>query len=254
MHGARWLHAFIDESGQRAMTARSSDHFVMAAVVIRDEDLQTARQGLAQLRAETGRHPGDPLQWKNLRGHSLRLRVAQALGGGQILTVSAVVVCKRHFPKGTIRMDEDSAYLYTLRYLLERLSWLARDNGRMFSYTLSHIIRFPTWKLRSYESILRTTGGCEIAWAWMDPHGGRINQHSRIELLQLADLTASAIAAAFEPDPFGNTERRYLRELAPRLYRRPPGKLTSYGLKIHPGNAQAKAAYPWLFGPTPDLS
>lgn len=56
-----------------------------------------------------------------------------------------------------------------------------------------------------------------------------------MELLQLADTTASALFRAVEPDGFGNTERRYLRELAPKLYRRDGGIVTSYGLKVFPG-------------------
>ena len=66
-----------------------------------------------------------------------------------------------------------------------------------------------------------------------------------MEELQLADLVASATASAFEPDTFGNTEPRYLREMAPRLYRH-NGNLTSYGLKMHPWTAAVQAAYPWV--------
>jgi hypothetical protein len=79
-----------------------------------------------------------------------------------------------------------------------------------------------------------------------DPCGGRVDQPSSVEGLQLADTVASAAIAAFEPDHFGNVEQRYLRELALHLYRRGygPDQLTPYGLKIHPGTA--KTAYPWL--------
>jgi hypothetical protein len=154
------------------------------------------------------------------------------------------VVCKRHLPD--VGLTEDQAYLFTLRFLLERLSWVARDTRRELHYTVAHVVRFKLKKLREYEAILRQTPGCQIAWTAMDPRGGRLDQPSRVEGLQLADTVASATFAAFEPDQFGNTEQRYLCDLAPRLYRRGSGTdgLTSYGLKIHPGTA--KTAYPWV--------
>jgi hypothetical protein len=36
------MHAFIDEAGQRSHSPSSSDHFVMSAVVVLDEDLPAA--------------------------------------------------------------------------------------------------------------------------------------------------------------------------------------------------------------------
>lgn len=57
---------------------------------------------------------------------------------------------------------------------------------------------------------------------------------------------ASATLLAFERDTFDNTEVRYLTEMSPRFYRRAGGKLTSYGLKMHPWSDSARAAYPWV--------
>src|SRR5690606_303400 len=137
------------------------------------------------------------------------------------------------------------AYLYTLRYLLERLSWYARDQRQTLSYTLAHIVRFKLSKLREYERRLQAQPGCNVVWSRLDPHGGRLDQPSRVELLQFADTAASATFAAFEPDKYGNTEQRYLTELKACLYRRgqATNALTSYGLKMHPWNDSTKAAY-----------
>ena len=186
----------------------------------------------------------DPLSWKNIKGHAPRLHVAKSLAAAPFLTISSVVVLKRQFPAGDQIHREDVAYLYTLRYLLERPSWIGRDQGGPVDFTLAHIIRFQIAKLRSYEQILHADAACQIVWASI-AGPGQIDQPNRNEFLQLADLAASATAAAFEPDGFGNTETRYLEELAPRLYRR-NGNLTSYGLKMHPWTPAAHAAYPWV--------
>ncbi|MGH3943190.1 MAG: DUF3800 domain-containing protein [Pseudonocardiaceae bacterium] len=168
------LHAFIDEAGQRARSAKSSDHFIMSAVIVPDESLADAAAVLAQLRADLARRPGDVLHWRNIKSHSQRLRIVQTFRDQSWLTISAVVVCKNHLTGPAL--DDDTAYLYTLRYLLERLSWLARDQRRVLAYTLSHIVRFKIAKLRAYEELLRGSPGVQVAWGWLDPKGGRIDQ------------------------------------------------------------------------------
>lgn len=186
------------------------------------------------------------MHWRNLKTHPYKLHVSKTIGSAGYLIVCSVVVCKRHL--GYTEMNDDQAYLYTLRFLLERMSWLARDSGHQLTYTLAHVVRFKVERLREYEARLRSAPKCNIAWEAVDPRGGRIDQPSRVELLQLADAVASATFTAFEPDAFGNTKDRYLREFASRLWRRGngPNALTSYGLKLHPYSDATRAAYPWV--------
>jgi hypothetical protein len=146
---------------------------------------------------------------------------------------------------GEVITDEDMAYMYTFRFLLERLSWFARDRDSSVAFTLAHIVRFKLSKLRQYEAALRADPSTQIAWQCIAGPGS-LDQPLRVEHLQLADIAASATFKAFEPDDFGNSEPRYLTALSPRLYRRPPGKLTSYGLKMHPWTEAAKSAHPWV--------
>jgi hypothetical protein len=216
---------------------------VLSAVLVDEVHLPTAAAFLAGLRAQLRRQPGQTLHWQNLKTHADRLHAAKSLGGQPWATVSSVVVCKRHLSG---QLNDDRAYLYTLRFLLERMSWMARDRRRELNYTLAHIVRFKMEKLREYEERLRNDSGCQVAWEWVSAHGGHIDQPSRVELLQVADIAASATAAAFEPDAHGNTEPRYLEEIGSRLYRRGAGAVTSYGLKMHPWSETTKAAYPWV--------
>jgi hypothetical protein len=233
------LHAFVDESGDRAVTPKATDHFVMSAVVVADAHLPTMVAEIVQLRLNLKRRPSDTLHWKNIKEHSSRLQVAQTLGAFPWLTVSTVVVCKRHLHG--VLPSEEHAYLYTLRLLLERLSWLADSRGATLSYTLAHIVRFELAKLRAYEAKLKTAPNCRITWSALDPRGGRIDQPKRVDGLQLADLAASATFPAFE-----RGQCDYLRELVPRLYCRPGKSIISYGLKLHPWSETTRAAYPWV--------
>lgn len=238
----RRLRAFVDEAGQRSASKRSSAHFVMAAVVIDETDLQATADMHEALRGDLKRAPGQTLHWRNLRSHGQRAHAARTLASMPV-TVSAVVVCKRHLRSPIA--DEHAAYLYTMRILLERLSWLAQERGAILDFTLAHIVRFKVAQLREYETRLRARDTA-LKWGHLDPVGGRIDQPSRVEQLQLADIAASGTFQAFEPDEFGNTERRYLHELTPVLYRRRGRALTSYGLKVHPWSESARAAYPWV--------
>lgn len=236
------LHAFIDESGVRGTSPTSSDHFVMSAVVFRDTDQGKATRLLVDLREELDRAPDQSLAWKHLRAHDQRLHASTKIGQQTWLRTSSVIVCKRELAGD---FDSDSRYLHTLRLLLERLSWLARDDKEVLHYTLAHIIRFKVAKLRAYEDQLRAQN-TQIAWAALDPKGGKMIDPNGAEELQLADLVASGTAAAFEQDRFGHTERRYLRKLSPCIYRRKTAPVSSYGLKMHPWRESTRAAYPWV--------
>jgi hypothetical protein len=105
------LHAFIDEAGQRATTTKSSDHFIMSAVIVDDARRPDATKLLSDLRLELGRGPGEELHWRNIKNHGQRLHIAQRIGGSTFLTVSTVIVCKRQFAAGARLKDEDVAYL-----------------------------------------------------------------------------------------------------------------------------------------------
>jgi Protein of unknown function (DUF3800) len=241
------LRAYVDESGQRAATPASSPCFVLTAVVFAEERESDARQLLEQIRADLQRKPGDTLHWKNFKSHAHRVRASQLIGTAQWLTVSTVVVCKRHLGDDVRGLDEDKAYMYTFRLLLERLMWIAKRRQRPVDVTLAHVRRFPIAKLREYESRLRAvTAASDFDWSYI--HGPcSIDQPSRVEFLQMADICASATAAAFNPDHFSNTEERYVREFLSRFYRSGhPPRLISYGLKMHPWNASTQGAYPWV--------
>ena len=183
-----------------------------------------------------------------MKTHSDRLRAVQLIAAADFLTLSSVIVGKRHFTEFD-SLTDDEAYLATLRLLLERLSWIGKDRREVVCYTLSAIVRFKLSTLRAYEAILAQARDHRIRWEALDTTGGRIDQPPRVEQLQLADFVASATFAAFEPDQWGNTEQRYLQVLSPRLYRRERAGLTSCGLKMYPWNDAAKSTYPLDFAP-----
>lgn len=240
------LFAFVDESGQRSFTQNSSDYFVLACIAIPESRLPDAADWLVGLRSDLGRQPLDTLHWNKFPAHTSRLRASQALGEQGFGRALAVVSCKRHLQREP-SFTQDHAYMLAFRYLLERLSWLARQRRMELNYTLAHVRGFPKAKLREYEAKLRVSEN-QIDWSCVSSVPSKIERPETVEYLQIADIVASSIGVAFNPDKFGNVETRYVHEYKDRFYRgwEDTRDLTSYGLKMHPWTDNTKAAHPWV--------
>jgi hypothetical protein len=230
---------YIDEAGDRGHHRASSKHFVVSAVVVRDEDDAALRSELAALRGALGRHPRHVLHFRKLT-HAQKVKACQDIAGFPVATISNVVFCKTKLagpiPGGGLAYikQADPMYLYAVRLLLERVSWYVDEHGGGPAIlTFAHLTRFPALKLHNYRAAL-VNAPTEIRWRTFAGHPFRINHPNTIELLQVADSAASALFKAVEPDEFGNTEARYIRELAPKIYRRGAAPVTSYGLKVFP--------------------
>ena len=130
---------YVDESGIRAHGPKTSRHFVMSACIIPDMQKADLLGRLAQLRVDLGQPVGQTIAFKRL-SHQSRLHLAQSLGRIPYLTITNVIVCKRELPRAMA--DVDAAYLYTLRYLLERVSWYVDERGGQAYVTFAHIDRF----------------------------------------------------------------------------------------------------------------
>lgn len=234
--------AFVDEAGVSADTETASDHFVISAVVVRNRNIHRVLPRLQLIRAEVER-PGKSISWKDIRSHSQRLHAVQSINSTSWLRTITVVVCKRALERN--RMSSEERYQWTLRLLLERLSWLARSGGEQVHTVVSHIRGFEPENLARYEQILQ---GIEtkIAWNWLDSAGCEVVSFESREELQFPDIVASAVSCAFEPDKHGNTEPRYLREMRAPMWDNDGGALTTYGLKFHPARALDSQAYRWV--------
>ena len=239
---------YVDEAGDRGISDSSDRHFVVSAIIVPDSDDARLRTELAQLRAALDRHPGHVLHFMKF-SHSQRLKAAQDIAGCSLATIANVIVHKdligQPLPAGEMAYISrpDPMYLWALRLLLERISWFVDDNGGTGTIvTFAHLKGFRAQKLHDYRQALETSDGVDIRWEVFDGHPFRIDSPQAVELLQVADTTASALFRAIEPDRYGNTETRYLQELTPKLYRRGKADVTSYGLKTFPGDVSEVGA------------
>lgn len=230
---------YIDEAGDRGVATGSSRYFVVSALIVDGASDGSAREGLRQLKRTLGRRSGETLHFRKL-SHPQKVKSCQEVAGLPVQCLTSVVLCKQTlntpFPDGDLAYiaQPDPMYLWAIRLLLERISWFIRDNGGGTSIvTFAHLKRFPAKKLHDYREALRRspTG---IHWPSFEGHHFCLGTPDSIEMLQTADICASALFKAVEPDGYGNIEPRYLSELRPIIYRDPRGQITSYGLKVFP--------------------
>lgn len=256
-------HVFIDESGQRSPSAKSSDYFIMSAVLIKDINIEVARQHLTDLKLATNRRPEQILHWTKLKQHH-RSEVSTRLGAYQEMMFISVVTCKRVLARKSMTstevdgevveyptfgpLSEDEAYLKTYQYLLERISWMARSHNVNADITIEHTIRFKSKALREFEAKIKASKSCSAAWDYL-PDGAKFSAKKDSDLLQLADLVASGIASAFNGHPVSGTKQDHVKAMRPRMWDGPGSpKLTTYGLKMHPWDETTKKLHPWLLG------
>jgi hypothetical protein len=233
---------YVDEAGDRGISKHSDRHFVVSAIIVPDASDAQLRTELAELRVALGRHPDHVLHFVKF-SHSRRLKAVQDIASFSFAAIVNVIVHKdligQPLPAGDLAYISrpDPMYLWALRLLLERISWFVDDNGGTGAIvTFAHLKGFKARKLHEYRRALETSDGVDIRWKVFDEHPFRIDSPREVELLQIADTSASALFRAIEPDRYNNTEPRYLEELSPKIYRRGQGNITSYGLKVFPSD------------------
>lgn len=245
------FNVYIDESGDEGFgrVSGTSDWFVLSAAVVRAERDCVAEHLIREIKETLETRRNRVLHCKKLK-HEERVYVCNRLATEPLRCVS-VVIDKRSIREPETFRDSSRLYFYGVRMLLERVSWLCRDfhdptspgNGRA-KISFSKRTTMSYENLRQYLIKLRDEHTTSIAWDHLDINLIDALTAGRRPGLQIADIFASAAFKAVQPNDFGLTEPRYLRELRPLLYRR-RGILLGNGLKLWPGELNSRT-FPWL--------
>jgi len=250
--------AYIDESGDEGFRfdQRSSEWFVLSAVVTRRAtDLEAVRL-VDDVRARLARPPKKPLHFRDLR-HEHRLLYVDAIAKANLRSAS-VLVHKPSLLEPEKFGERYRLYFYVARYLLERVSWYCRDHRTStdsgdgsLELIFSNRSGMSYVELRDYLSHLRAqTGPIDVRIEWGVVKEDQVLSFSpgRRMGLQIVDAVAGSLFYAVEPSQYGFTEDRYARMLKPVIYHH-RGRYLGYGLKFWPRDVTqllGEDRYQWI--------
>lgn len=243
--------AYIDESGDEGFRfdAGSSKWFVLSAIVLRraNECSQVKLVDEVRTRINMERRIDErfsnkkPLHFRDLR-HEQRKFYARCISQADLQIVS-ILINKPELTKNEDLIGGFRLYFYTVRLLIERLSWYCRDHQTTedrgdgsVDLIFSNRASMDYDELRSYIETLDANRSALNYHA--EPDIVRSSQiatftHGKRMGLQIADAVASSFFYAVEPSAYGLTEDGYARLLLPRAYRH-QCRLWGYGIKIVP--------------------
>lgn len=240
--------AYVDESGDEGFVFNadgtgSSRWFVLSAAVIRQtNDLQMV-QCLKEVRSVLKKEPKTPLHFVDLK-HEQRVPYIRRVGELPIRTVSVLVYKPLIAEPEKFQNTSYLLYRYATRLLLERVSWLCRDQRRaaegdgFVEIIFSNRSNMSYDDIRDYLRLLLKQAEANPMQVQLDPTviaPDRIRsvEHSKLAGLQVADAVASGFHFAIKVNRYGETEAGYLPHLKKTLYRH-KGEAMGYGLKVWP--------------------
>ncbi len=239
---------YIDESGDEGFVfngdgSGSSRWLVLSAAVIRQvNDLQMV-SCLKEVRDLLDKAPKIPLHFVDLK-HEQRVPYIRRVGGLPIRTVSVMVYKPLIHEPEKFQNTKYLLYRYATRMLLERVSWLCRDQRReeegdgFAEVIFSNRSNMSYEEIRDYLRLLMRQHDSDpqkvqIDPSVIDPDRIRSVEHSRLAGLQVADAVASGIHFGVKVNRYGEAEPSYLSHLIKTFYRH-KGELLGYGIKVWP--------------------
>lgn len=221
------LNCYIDEAGDEGI-GRGTRWFILAGLIVEKNDDRKVSQVIYRINKGIGRPPGTPFHWREHKRYVSRKRLACLELSKEPITLAYVAVDTTQLDPRNFSFGGHQVYRYFCRFLLERITWFARDRGQKVDIIFSNRASFSYQELISYIRHLRFVPGCQIDHEVISSISAHPMQ--QVRLLQAADIAAGALFDALEPDSLGFTDERHILTLMDKLYRR-GGKLFSYGLK-----------------------
>jgi hypothetical protein len=231
---ARLVRAYVDETGDRGTSAKSSPFFAFAAVVVGEEHDDDLRAAVRTCHTKLGVPPEKPLHWnEHVKKFSRRQYVTSILAGVPDVSVNYVIFEKAAIPtQSSLRDDQVIFYNYAAGILLERILLTAKDwhgGPRKAVIRYSHVRGFDHLESERYFDLKRERGG----WVPYHLQHGRVRFMSadRLDGLQAADQYAGMLSVAIRPNEFDQFEPQHLLSIRHQL-RRVQGQTWGYGFKV----------------------
>ena len=227
-----YLEVHVDETGDRGVGPKASPVFCLAATVFRHSKAHLIAAAMRDLNQSLARD-NEPMHARNhLRSHDRRMEACERLGALRgTVRLLYVVLPKKLVNDDSFLRDPVGAYNYPVKFLLERVSCLAREVECRAHITLAAVRGLPSRQIREYVNRLyRSPSSSSVEWPWLAPPLRFVPAEQRVGL-QWADIAAMAMYQAIvpKPNPPRRVEPAYMNALAPAVW----GKrdLESYAVK-----------------------
>lgn len=254
MHNSSFV-VYIDESGDEGFSfgKGSSEWFVLSAVVTRKEtDLETVKL-IDEVRSQLNKPDKKPLHFRDLK-HEQRLPFIDKIANASLRIVS-VLVHKPSLREPEIFQERYRLYFYSIRYLLERVSWLCFDKRKdddggdgSADIIFSNRSGMSYEEMRGYLALLEEQSkykDVQIKWPVIRRDQITALTAGKKMGLQIADAVASSFYYAVQSSQHGFTEDRYARMLKPVIYQR-KGMYAGHGIKFWPKEVNAIERFEWM--------
>jgi len=261
--------AYIDESGDPGLDAvkpldpaGASEWLVVAAVLIRKENEERARDWIEDIRLQLKSPQLQSVHFRRLRPRWRKELVCDAIAG---LPLRCFVVCSN---KKNMRGYENPFaeqvpsknwfYCWLTRVLLEKLThFVAADSRRRYRmvkrvkivYSKAGGLSYPQMAAY-YEWIRDKRRGNNQFLNWGDleyetlhSHLLEVREHSADSRLSLPDVVANSFYKACDKYDTGGCDTRFAKQLVKRMAAIPDiplGQISGYGVKLLPGWEKAK--------------
>jgi Protein of unknown function (DUF3800) len=231
----RLLRVYVDETGDRGISAKASPFFAFSAVLVADEDEPHLRAALNQLRTDLSVPAGKALHWnEHAKTYSSRRHITRVLQAVSGIAVVYVIVDKSAIPaNAAMRTDQVVFYNYAAGLVLERALLAARDwpdGSRTAVVRFGHVRGFDHCTTQAYF-VQKSRQASNVPWLLLS---GSVHFDSQANWLglQAADMYAGMLHAACRPDCFGNYEEHHLLAVRHQLRRNPTGSSWGWGFKV----------------------
>lgn len=229
---------YIDEAGDLGVK-RGTRWFVLSAIAVNEEDEPRIRAVCQSLKSYLNLNT---IHFRNLRSFEQRCFVVDALYRIPFEHVH-VVIDTNKIDLAKIPASDDPfssiIYNYACRYLLERVSWMLRDTGRIGTVVLSSRGTTRDKELIDYIKKLLSYPANAIANVFSSV---TCKQSSEWDMLQVADVCATSMFYAYEVNRFGFTIPCYIKRIQKSIYQY-NGHYLNYGIKYFAEEMRPEADY-----------
>lgn len=240
---------YIDESGSEGSKVGqgASEFLAVSCIIIRKTNLAH----LAKIYADSRNELDKKSDWKfktfkDLNSDGQKWVICRNIAKSPVRGAT-IILHKPSFKCDTWHDNHGELYFYANKLLIERISWICRDNytpSKDSGNGTAEII-FSERKSIQYERFvdylnkIKGTDTTNTEWAYIDTNlvtkvEATDAQHQ--EGLLTADYLASSVGRAIEYKEHGVFDDRFVRLFRPVIYNH-NGKYLSYGFKIWPSEA-----------------